>query len=191
MPAGVTIRVQLEGADEMRRAFDRLASESPARARLAVNRTLGVVRKRVIRYVAGATGVSQRILGGPRGRGYIKQIKASRRARGAIVALVEGVRFSNLGRSRLGRSRRKPGGTGQPFHATMRSGHASLFERRPPLVRTSPGGGRRRNLPIREVVVPLQPHAGRAIRVHMKRATRTVYPAKLWEEIQKSIKPAK
>ncbi len=201
MTAGITVEFRVTGAKETQRAFERLARESPARARKAVNRTVGVVRKRVIRSVSTRAGIPQRILGGSKrsGKGYIKQIKGRRSPRGWIVALVEGVTFSKLGRKTIGRSTPKPGGVGR-FNATMKGGHASLFERRPPMTRISPDrskAGRasvntvRRNLPIREIVIPLEPHAGHAIRVHMKRAARTVYPAKLWEELGKGIKPVR
>lgn len=174
--------------------MERLARQSPARARRAVNRTLGVVRKRVIKSVSIRTGIAQRVLGGSKrsGKGYIKQVKGRRQPRGWIVALVEGVRFSRLQRKTLGRLDRKPGGAGKPFRAETKSGHSSLFERRPPMRRKSAGsspGTRRFNLPIREIVIPIQPHAERAIRIHMRRAARSVFPAKLWEELQKSIKP--
>lgn len=203
MPAVVTLSVS--GAKETKEALEKLARQSPARARRAVNRSIGVARQRVIKTVAATTGISKSVLGGRRtrlevgprargsSRGYIKQVKASRRrAEGALVGLIAGVRFSRLGRKRLGRSRPKPGGAGQPFEASMRSGHRSLFQRHPPLSRISRGaspGTRRANLPIREVVIPIEPWASRAIRVHMRRVARTVYPAKLWEELQKSIKP--
>ncbi len=188
MTQGITIAFKVSGAKETQAALDRLARESPARARRAVNRTMGVVRKRVVRSVSNATGISQRVLAGSKrsGTGYIKQIKGRRRPRSWIVALVEGVRFSRLGRKRLGRLQRKSGGLGKPFLATMRSGHSSLFERVGPQRRATMGR-RSFNLPIREVVIPIQPYAQRAIRVHMKRGERTVYPAKLWEEIEKSI----
>lgn len=196
MAAGIGIGVKVTGTEKTMRALESLARQSPAAARRAVNRTIGVARQRVIKSVSKATGINQRVLGGARGRGYIKQVKASRRrAQGALVGLVEGVRFANLRRKRIGSLKRKPGGIGAPFAASLRSGHASLFERHPPMLRTS-GSGRtpntaRKNLPIREVVIPIEPHAGRAIRVHMRRAARTVYPRKLWEELQKRIKPAR
>ncbi len=190
MTQGITIAFKVSGAKETQAALDRLARESPARARRAVNRTMGVVRKRVVRSVSNATGISQRVLAGSKrsGTGYIKQIKGRSRPRSWIVALVEGVRFSRLGRKRLGRLQRKPGGLGKPFAATMPPyGHSGLFERVAPQ-RRAVLGRRSFNLPIREVVIPIQPYAQRAIRVHMKRGERTVYPAKLWEELQKSIK---
>ncbi len=188
MTQGVTISFKVTGAKETQAALERLARESPARARRAVNRTMGVVRKRVVRSVSNATGISQRVLAGSKrsGTGYIKQIKGRSRPRSWIVALVEGVRFSRLGRKRLGRLQRKPGGLGKPFFGSMPSGHSALFERVGPQRRAAIGR-RSFNLPIREVVIPIQPYAQRAIRIHMKRGERTVYPAKLWEELQKSI----
>ena len=207
MAEAVAISLKVSGAKETKAALERLARQSPARARRAVNRSIGVARQRVIKTVAGATGIPKSVLGGRKSRivsaaggrrpsrGYIKQVKASRRrAQGALVGLIAGVRFSNIGRKRLGRSRPKPGGVGEPFNATTRSGHRSLFQRHPPLSRVSRGssaGTRRANLPIREVVIPIEPWASRAIQVHMRRVARTVYPAKLWEELKKSIKPGR
>ena len=188
---GIAIEFKVTGAKETQQALEKLARQSPARARRAVNRTIGVVRKRVIKSVSVRTGIPQRVLGGSRrsGTGYIKQIKGRGAPRSWIVALVEGVRFSRLNRKGLGRSRRKPGGLGKPFMATMARGHQSLFERVPPQRRHTPAGAgvQRANLPIHEIVIPIQPYAQRAIQVHMRRAERTVYPAKLWEELQKSI----
>ena len=203
MAENVTVELKVTGARELERNLRRLGRGSHTAARRAVNRTIGVARERVVKSVSRATGIPQRILRGTnrrknrrlgttvKGRGYIKQVKASRRrSMGALVGLVEGVRFSALKRKRLGTLRRKPGGQDKPFMQTMPSGRASLFERGATLSRTSRSnraGARRRNLPIREVVIPIQPHAERAIRVHMKRAGRTVYPQKLWEEIEKLI----
>lgn len=198
-------RVVVTGDKATEAAFERLARESPSRARAASNRTVGVARSRVIKVLARMTGIPQNILGGRRGglrrgkrvkgKGYIKQVKATRRRQqAALVGLVEGVRFSRLPRKRLGRSQRKPGGIGQPFRATMRSSHDSLFERRSPQSRVSrraTPNTTRPNLPIREVVIPLEPHASRAIRVHMRRAARSVYPKKIWEELRKGIKPVR
>lgn len=199
----MTLRVRVSGIRETRAAFERLQNQSPAAARRAVNRTVGVARKRVIRAVARKVGVPQSVIGGRqgsrrrnvKGRGYIKQIKASRfRAVGGLVALIEGIRFSKLRRKRLGRSARKPGGLGEPFRGTMRSGFQSLFERVPPQVRVSRGasaGTQRKNLPIREVVIPIEPFASRAVRTIMRRVARTVYPAKIWQELQKFMKRAR
>lgn len=199
----VTIELKVTGARELERNLRNLGRGSHTAARRAVNRTIGVARERVVKSVSRATGIPQRVLRGSnrrknrrlgvtvKGRGYIKQVKASRRrSLGALVGLVEGVRFSALKRKRLGGLRRKPGGQGQPFRQTLRSGKASLFERKTTLTRISrraSPGTRRANLPIREVVIPIQPHAERAIRVHMARAGRTVYPQKLWEELEKLI----
>lgn len=196
MPAGIGISVKVTGAIETQRALELLARQSPAAARRAVNRTIGVARKRVIRSISRATGINQRVIGGAKGRGYVKQVKASkRRAQGALVVLIEGVRFSRLNRKTIGSLKRKPGGAGTPFPGIMRSGHASLFERYPPMVRVSGSGitlnTRRRNLPVREVVIPIEPQASRAIRVHMRRVARSVYPQKLWEEIRKRAKPVR
>lgn len=203
MAETIDIGIRIRGARELERALQDLGRGSHTAARLAVNRTIGVARQRVIKYVSRATGIPRRILGGTtrrksratglvqKGRGYIKHVKASRRRNtGALVGLVEGVRFSALKRKRLGVSRRKPGGQGQPFYQTMPGGRPSLYERRDPTTRRSRRSSpatRRRNLPIREVVIPIQPHAERAIRVHMQRAARTVYPEKLWEELRKRI----
>lgn len=195
MARGMSITVKVTGADATMQTLNRLARESPAAARRAVNRTVGVARQRVIKSVSSATGITQRVLRGAKGRGYIKQVKANRRrSQGALVGLVEGVRFSALRRKRLGSLKRKPGGAGEPFAVTAGS-HSSLFERRSPTIRISgsgrSAGTRRKNLPIREVVIPIEPHASRAIRIHMRRAARTVYPAKLWEEIRKRAKPGR
>lgn len=203
--AGITHRISITGAKETERAFERLARESPRRARAASNRTVGVARARVIKTLARITGVPQNVIGGRRGgrrgggrvkgRGYIKLVRATRRRQQAgLVGLVEGIRFSRLKRKTLGRSQRKPGGVGQPFRATMGISHDSLFERVSPQSRISRGATentRRFNLPIREVVIPMEPHATRAILVHMRRAARSVYPKKIWEELQKSIKPVR
>ncbi len=207
MAETVTIELKTVGARELERALIETGRGSYTAARRAVNRTIGVARKRVIKSVSRATGISQRVLGGAttrrnrrtgvkvKGRGYIKQVKASRRrSTGALVGLVEGVRFSALNRQRLGRLQRKRGGSGEPFRSQMPSGKASLFERVGLGQRISRGaspGTKRKNLPIREVLVPIQPHAERAIRVHMRRAARTVYPEKLWEELIKRINPAR
>lgn len=205
----IGLEVRIEGAQETRKALERLAAESPARARAAMNRTVGVARSRVIKTVSRLTGVPQSVLGGRRGsarrgvkgRGYIKLVRATRRrTTAALVGLVEGVRFSRLKRRSLGRSERKPGGLGQPFRAEMRSGHSSLFERKAPQTKISRDRSKaerktvntqRKNLPIREVVIPIWRQATRAIKVHMMRAARSVLPRKIWEEIQKSIKPAR
>lgn len=198
-------RVVVTGDKATRAAFERLARESPRRARAAANRTVGVARSRVIKTLARITGVPQNVIGGRRGgrrrggrvkgRGYIKLVRATRRRQQAgLVGLVEGIRFGRLKRKNLGRSQRKPGGIGQPFRATMRSSHDSLFERVRPQSRVSrraTPNTTRPNLPIREVVIPLEPHASRAIRAHMKRAARSVYPKKIWEELRKSIKPVR
>jgi len=198
-------RVVVAGDKATQAALERLARESPRRARAAANRTVGVARSRVIKTLARITGVPQNVIGGRRGgrrrggrvkgRGYIKLVRATRRRpQAALVGLVEGIRFGRLKRKNLGRSQRKPGGIGQPFRATMRSSHDSLFERVRPQSRVSRGataGTTRQNLPIREVVIPLEPHASRAIRTHMKRAARSVYPKKIWEELRKSIKPVR
>jgi len=203
------IDIKISGDAALKRNFELLAQRSPAAARQAVNRTIGVARSRVIKSVSRATGIPRRVLGGRttrrnratggkiRGHGYIKQIKATRRSpTGALVALTEGVRFSRLRRVGLGDVIRKPGGTGEVFRATMPSGHASIFERRPPMVRISADVSKnnrkrirtvRKNLPIREVVIPILTAAERAIRVHMRRAARTVYPRKLWEELEKRM----
>lgn len=203
-------RVVVAGDKATQAALERLARESPRRARAAANRTVGVARSRVIKTLARITGVPQNVIGGRRGgrrrggrvkgRGYIKLVRATRRRpQAALVGLVEGIRFGRLKRKNLGRSQRKPGGIGQPFRATMRSSHDSLFERVRPQSRVSASvkeierspGARRYNLPIREVVIPLEPHASRAIRTHMKRAARSVYPKKIWEELRKGIKPVR
>ncbi len=203
MAENVEITLKVTGARELEQALKRLGRRSHTLARRAVNRTIGVARQRVIKSVSRATGIPRRVLGGTtrrksratgqvqKGRGYIKHVKASRRrSAGALVGLVEGVRFSALKRQRLGGARRKPGGQGQAFRQRMPSGKSTLFERRAVLTRTSRAdspGTRRANLPIREVVIPIQPHAERAIRVHMRRTARSVYPQKLWEEIQRFI----
>lgn len=207
----MTFMVRISGVKSTNVALERLASTSPARARAAVNRTVGVARARVIKALARITGLSRAVLGGRKGRkgvkgrGYIKLVRATRmRSQGALVGLVEGVRFSNIRRQRLGRSQRKPGGLGEPFRATLRSSHSSLFERKSPQKKASPdrrpratqkkratSGIRRYNLPIREVVIPLEPHASRAIIIIMRRVARTVYPAKIWEELRKSITPVR
>ncbi len=207
MPETVSVKLEVTGARELEAALVRLGRGSYTAARRAMNRTVGVARRRVIKSVSRATGISQRVLGGAtrrrnratgvvtKGRGYIKHVKASRRRpAAALVGLVEGVRFSAVNRQTLGRFQRKFGGQGQAFRQQMPSGKATLFERTTRLSRVSrraSPGTRRQNLPIREVVIPIQPHAERAIRVHMKRAARTVYPEKLWEELQKHIKPAR
>lgn len=200
------LSVRLTGAQETAQALEKLARESPVRARRAVNRTIGVARQRVIKSLSRLTGVSRTVLGGRKGRrtraggrvkgkGYIKQVKASRhRSEGALVALVEGVRFSRLRRKTPGRLRFKPGGVGQPFRASVASGHESLFRRHLPATRVSRGasaGTQRRNLPIRELVIPLEPHASRVLRIIMARVSRTVYPDKVWEELRKSITPVR
>lgn len=197
----MTFTVRISGVKATNLALERLASTSPARARAAVNRTVGVARARVIKTLARITGLSRAVLGGRKGRkgvkgrGYIKLVRATRmRAQGALVGLVEGVRFSRIRRQRLGRSQRKPGGLGEPFRATLRSSHSSLFERTSPqkrVSRTASEGTTRYNLPIREVVIPLEPHASRAIIIIMRRVARTVYPAKIWEELRKSITPVR
>jgi hypothetical protein len=210
------IKINITGADETKRNFEKLAQRAPGAARQAVNRTIGVARSRVIKTVSRQTGISRRVLGGRktrmnrqlgarvRGHGYIKQIKATRRRQaGALVGLVAGVRHSRTGRARLvpkARVYRKPGGLGRSFPATMRSGHIGIFERVPVQARVSNDAsksGRRRvatirkNLPIREVVYNIRHPVERAIRVHMKRAARTVYPQKLWEELEKRIPKAR
>lgn len=199
------IKLTVSGTEHTRAAFERLGRESPARLRRAQNRTAGVARERAIKSTAKATGVPQRVLRGRqtrkskaglvKGTGYFKLLKATRtRGFAAVVVLVEGVRFSALKRQSLGRARRKPGGQGEPFRATMRSGHSSLFERRAPLTRVSRGNTektRRPNLPIREVVIPIYDAAERATKILMRRAARSVLPAKLWEELRKSIKPVR
>ncbi len=203
MAETVTVELNVTGARELEARLKSLGRGSHTAARRAVNRTIGVARERVVKYVSRATGIPQRILRGTnrrrnrrlgvtvKGRGYIKQVKASRRrSMGALVGLVEGVRFSKLKRRTLGSLKRKPGGQGRAFRQTVPGGKQSFFEREAVLTRTSQratAGTRRRNLPIREVVIPIQPHAERAIRVHMKRAARTVYPEKLWEELEKLI----
>lgn len=196
MPEGLGIKLTVKGDAETARALESLARQSPAVAARAVNRTIGVAKKRVIRSISRATGINQRVIGGAKGRGYVKQVKASRRrGTGALVVLTEGVRFSQLKRNTLGHLKRKPGGAGVPFNAVMPTGHASLFERRPPMMRISQSGfhpkTRRKDLPIREVVVPTQPYADRAIRIHMRRVARTVYPQKVWEGLRKRIKPVR
>lgn len=183
------IRVVVTGRAETEAALERLARESPARARAAMNRTVGVARSRVIKVLSRITGISRAVLGGRRGsgrrnvtgKGYIKQIRATRaRPQAALVGLVAGVRFSNLRRRTLGRLSPAPGAAGKPFRATVASGHRSLYQRKT-----------RARLPIKEVVIPIEPHASRAIRVLMLRAARTVYPQKIWEELRKSIKPVR
>lgn len=198
--------LRVRGVEQTQANLKRLAEQSPARARRAVNRTIGVARQRVITSIASATGLSRAVIGGRRGgttragvkrkgRGYVKGVRATRRrAQGALVVLTRGVRFGQTRRKTLGGLRRAPGGLGQPFSATMPSGHSSVFERRAPQSRTSRRATdktQRRNLPIREVVIPIEPYASRAARVVMRRVSRTVYPAKVWEELQKSIKPAR
>lgn len=190
----MNIEWKVSGSRELRQALDNLGRKAPTAARRAVNRTIGVARQRVIRSVSGATGISRSVLGGARARrrggavvkksrGYIKHVKASRRrSTGAIVALVEGVRFSATGRKRIGHLRMKPGWSGVPFAQpgmTRRGAGGSLYERQG-----------KASYPVREVVIPIQPYAERAIRVHMRRAARTVYPNKLWEELKKHITPA-
>lgn len=196
MPEGLGIKLTVKGDAETVRALESLARQSPAAAARAVNRTIGVAKKRVVRSISRATGINQRVIGGAKGRGYVKQVKASRRrGTGALVVLTEGVRFSQLNRKTLGHLKRKPGGAGIPFNARMASGPASLFERRPPMSRISQSGRTpntlRKNLPIRELVLPIQPYADRAIRIHMRRVARSVYPQKVWEELRKRIKPVR
>lgn len=214
----IQTRVRIVGARETQAALERLALESPAGARRAINRTIGVARQRVIKALSRLTGIPRTVLGGKKsrgrgasrvkGRGYVKQVRASRsRSEGALVVLTQGVRFSRIGRKTLGRSQRKPGGLGEPFRARMPSGFDSLFERVYPQTKVGPdrrprkssasrasiptitiGRTNRPNLPIREVVIPLEPHASRAARTLMRRAARTVLPAKVWEELNKSIR---
>ncbi len=208
--AGVAIKMRVEGDEAARRAFERLARESPTRARAAVNRTLGVARVRVARSIANATGIPRRVLLGrhtrrvratgayAKGKGYLKLLKATRRrSAGALVALTEGVLFSRTGRRRLGAMRRPPGGVGQPFTGAMPSGHSSLFERRAPMKGISRDASktgrarietRRKNLPIRELLISIIDPARRAIRIHMRRAGRSVLPIKVREELAKTIR---
>jgi len=199
------VRLHIEGDKATMAALRRLAEESPARARAAQNRTMGVVKSRVIKTVSRLTGIPRRILGGRQGRntragrikgtGYFKLSKATRTRRFAqLFGLVEGVPFRRLKRKSLRGSARKPGGLGEPFRATMPSGFNTLFERASPQTRiskTATPGTKRRNLPIREVTIPIWRHAIRAMRTHTLRAARTVFPGKIWEELQKSIKPVR
>ena len=182
---------KVKGDKELERALNNLGRKAPTAARRAVNRAIGVARQRVIRHVAAHTGLSRAVIGGrtsrrarstglkTKGRGYIKQVKASRRrSTGALVALVEGILFHQTHRKTATGLRIGPGG--KPFRGRSRWSRSETLLRRQ---------GRAR-FPIQEVVIPIQPYAERAIRVHMRRAARTVYPAKLWEELKKHIKPA-
>jgi hypothetical protein len=173
----MSVRVTLEGVNSVDRALRSLEKEFPKQSAQALNRTAGRINTRTRRETSKELQIAQHEI-----KNRFQVFKASerqRRIRASVwVGTKSGLRYAGLrgaqslldGSLKVGRRRFKT------FRATMPSGYAGQFMRKPGAKHRTRPDGQRTQLPIEEPRIRLAPIARRILLDHSREQMADFYP---------------